>query len=85
MKSDDRATGARGMALALGAVSLGISGLMTLSPKSSAKLLGLETGRDPAWSLPFQAAGVRDLVVNGGLVSAAKTAMTTDAGSWPAW
>jgi hypothetical protein len=56
------------MATALVAASLGVSGLMKLSPRMSARLFGLEPAQNLAWPLTVQAAGVRDLVVNSGLI-----------------
>ena len=62
----------RSMALGLGAASMGISGLMSLAPNRFAELFGFSDGGGPREKEGFRAAGMRDMAVNAGLISAAQ-------------
>ena len=62
----------RTLATGLGAVSIGIGGVLALTPRLSGRLSGLPVGREPTAPVMFRAAGLRDLVVNVGLISAAR-------------
>ncbi len=62
----------RTRAVWLGAVSAGIGGMLALAPRLSGHLFGLAIGRESTAPVMFRAAGVRDLVVNAGLISAAR-------------
>ena len=62
----------RTLATGLGAVSIGIGGLLALTPRLSGRVFGLPVGRQPTAPVMFRAAGVRDVVINVGLISAAQ-------------
>ena len=62
----------RTLATTLGVVSIGIGGMLTLAPRLSGRLFGLAIGCEPTAPIMFRAAGLRDVVVNAGLISAAR-------------
>ena len=70
MNLDDKRL--RTLATVLGAVSIGIGGMLALAPRLSGRLFGLPVGREPTAPIMFRAAGLRDVIVNVGLMSAAQ-------------
>ena len=62
----------RTLATALGVVSMGIGGMPALMPRLFGRLFGVPVGPEPAGPIIFRAMGLRDLVLNASLISAAR-------------